>query len=85
MTAYVVLTGWRPGLQKVALDKLLCERAGLTLREALDSVNRLLAGERVSVPVASIAEARAIAAEAAALGATAEVLETAERSRPRLG
>jgi hypothetical protein len=82
---YVVLTGWEPGLQKVALDRLLCERAGLTLREALDSVNRLLAHEHVSVPVASLAEARAIAAGAVALSATAEALETAERSRPRLG
>jgi ribosomal protein L7/L12 len=85
VTSDVVLSGWRPGSQKIALDKLLRERAGLTLREALDSVNHLLAGEQLSIPVASPAEAQAIAAEATELGAAAEVVEVVEGTRPRLG
>jgi hypothetical protein len=79
MMTYVVLRGWTPPLQKVALDKLLHAKGGLSLREAFDSVNSLLAGETVTVPMPSLEEARILAGAAASLGALAEVVEQPAR------
>ena len=74
MTAGVLLTGWWPGLRKVALDRLLQERAGLSLHGAHQQVTRLLAGETITLPMTDTAAAAALAHDAAELGAVAEVV-----------
>jgi ribosomal protein L7/L12 len=45
----VVITGWKTGLNKVELSKLLRQHAGLQLGEAKAVVERLLEGEVVAV------------------------------------
>jgi hypothetical protein len=77
----VVLTGWRPGLQKIALDKLLHYKYGLSLKDAFDSVNRCMDGERVPIYVNSLQEAENLAREATELGALVEILPDSEDSR----
>ena len=69
----VVLLGWRPGLHKIALDELLRQEAGLSLRQALDCVNRCLAGETVRIPMPTREAAAAVAQQAEQLGAIAAV------------
>jgi hypothetical protein len=71
--ASVVLTGWKPGLNKVSLTKLIQSRAGASLGVAKGYTDRLLDGETVGLELRAVAEARAFAQEAEALGATAEV------------
>ena len=75
MTPYVVLTGWKTGLRKVALDTLLHQQAGLGPRDAFDSVNHLMRGEPIAVPMSTLIDAQALAQEARTLGAVAEVVE----------
>jgi hypothetical protein len=76
--AYTLLTGWNPGLRKVALDRLLHEKAGLSLREAYECDTRLLSGEQVSVAVPTLAAASTLAQEAKTLGAQAQAVEGGE-------
>lgn len=73
MDTFVTIRGWKPGLHKVALTALLRERAGLSLYQAHDHVNRLLAGETLSVAVPATAAA-AFADEALDLGVEAAVV-----------
>ncbi len=66
--AIVSLTGWDHGLQKLKLDRLLQNRAGLGLAAAKARVDGLLVRERVEIDVpdedveAFIAEALRLAA-----------------------
>lgn len=68
----VTLVGWRPGLNAIALIKLLQE-AGLSLKSAKDSVDSCLAGERVTIPVDSAEAAEQLAHRATDLGAVVQV------------
>jgi hypothetical protein len=72
--AHVLITGWNPGLRKVALDRLLHEKAGLGLHEAHNCVTRLLSGEHVSITLPTLAAASALAEEARTLGAQARAV-----------
>jgi len=45
------ISGWKEGLNKVALTHLLCDEAGLGLKDAHESVCRLVKGEEVVVQV----------------------------------
>ena len=69
----VLITGWQPGLNKVALTKLLRERAGLTLAQAHDKVNRCLDGESVVIELPTAAAARAFVGDAGRLGAVVDI------------
>ncbi|RYE90275.1 MAG: hypothetical protein EOO37_03355 [Cytophagaceae bacterium] len=53
--ATILLTGWREGLQKVALAKLQVEIMSIAFREAKEHVDQLLAGKAVSLEVADTA------------------------------
>ncbi|HYU17078.1 MAG TPA: hypothetical protein VEQ11_00085 [Chloroflexota bacterium] len=75
----VLLTGWERGLRKVSLARLLQERAGLSLATAKGLVDRCLAGEIMTVELASIEDAEALVREAGRLGATAELDRVARR------
>ena len=63
----VVLRGWKPGLRKVALGKLVREQAQLSLSDAHAHVNRLMTGETLILAVPSAA-AEELADEALKLG-----------------
>ena len=52
MTSNVVMTGWAPGLNKVALTKALQAHCGLGLAEAKRMTDELLDGHSVSISVA---------------------------------
>ena len=69
----VVLTGWKPGFRKVALTRILQQRAGLSLAVAKECVDRCLAGERVLVEVPTSEAAEALVSEASGVGAIAEL------------
>lgn len=47
----ILLYGWKPGLNKIGLNHLLREQAGLTLSIAKASVDRLLEGDEVSLEI----------------------------------
>jgi hypothetical protein len=76
MKSKVRFVGWSPGLNKVALTKLIRESADIPLNEAHDLVNRLLAGKVVEVVVSSDSDAHKLADSACALGAKTEFAET---------
>ena len=44
----VRVTGWRPGLRKVSLDRLLHERFGMSMHQAKSTVDRILDNDIVS-------------------------------------
>jgi ribosomal protein L7/L12 len=77
MTSTVRLLSWSPGLKKISLAKLIRQAADMPLDEAHDAVNRLLAGEKVDVPVPTNARARTLIQEIRKLGAEAECVESA--------
>ena len=68
MTA-VILTGWREGLQKVALTKLQTELLHKPLKEAKTNVDKLLAGSAIALEVENSAVAAHFMVQAQALGA----------------
>ena len=76
----VILSGWKLGMQKIPLTKLLVARAGLGLKDAKDCVDRCVDGETVLIGMPSVAAAEELAREASALGAVAG-LEPVERQR----
>ena len=49
--AKVIITGWRPGFDKIRLTKLLHEHAQLRLSEAKRSTDRVLAGDTVILDI----------------------------------
>ena len=50
---YVVITGWRIGLRKINVTRILQARAGLGLAAAKALTDRVLDGETVVVPLPS--------------------------------
>ncbi len=74
----VIVTGWKPGLATISLIKLLQAEADLSLKAAKESVDRYLAGERISVPMPTEEAAERLAQQASDLGAVVEI----ERRQP---
>ncbi len=74
MPPFLLLSGWRPGLNKVALDKLLRDRTQLGLGEAFQCVHRLLDGEQVMIAMSSLSDAEQLAGEMSMIGAVAEAV-----------
>lgn len=71
----IILKGWKPGLLKVSLVKLLQVQAGLSLTASKQLVDLLLAGESVSIDVATAAQAAQLAEQMIRLGAVCEIEE----------
>jgi ribosomal protein L7/L12 len=80
MTSRVRFLGWSRGLKKGELTKLIRKTAGMTLSEAHDVVNRLLAGDVVEVEVSSDESAQELAEAAHALGAQTEYMQARMRT-----
>lgn len=51
--ANVLLTGWKPGLRKVSLTRLLQQYTQLSLVDAKGNVDRLLTGAAVTITLIS--------------------------------
>lgn len=64
----VRLSGWRPGLEKVDLNGLLRERAGLSLSSAKSAVDEILEGLPVDLNFPTREAAEAFGSEARRLG-----------------
>jgi len=69
----LILERWNPGLNKVALTKLLHSRAHVSLSLAKQYVDQLLEGNEVALDVPSLVDANAIARDAETIGAVAFV------------
>ena len=65
----VTIDGWRPGLNKVQLNRLLRQHAAYGLSEAKHAVDRLLAGEAVQFDSTDPETATAFCLSANAIGA----------------
>ena len=73
--AHVRITGWRRGLQKVAMTKTIRLRSGLNLAAAKSYTDSVLLGETVIVDVPLRRDAEIMAEALVSLGAVAEVVE----------
>src|SRR5712691_5710931 len=71
----LLLQRWTPGLNKVALTKLLHSRAYIPLSLAKRYVDEFLDGHEVAVTVRSLRTANEIARDAEGIGAVASVGE----------
>jgi hypothetical protein len=69
----VIFTGWCEGLQKVQLNHLLREKAGLSLQSAKRAVDDILDGKQVVIDVADDRTAMELAHAASELGAVCVV------------
>lgn len=83
----LVLDGWRAGLNKVALTKLLRERTDISLAAAKRQVDRLLDGDEVGILVDDRENVQDLVRDIETLGASArtisvEVGATAGRTGP---
>ncbi len=65
----ILLTGWKPGLNKVGLSKLLRDEAGMSLSGAKNAVDSILDDKPVTVQIDSKALAESILDQAIKLGA----------------
>jgi hypothetical protein len=72
---FVVLTGWRSGLRKVAPSRLLRTEADLPLSQAQDAVARLLDGQPAWILAGSRERVERIATTVRQLGATVATVE----------
>jgi hypothetical protein len=69
----ITLKGWKPGLRKISLTRLLQEYAELSLIDARGIVDRLLEGEHVTIIISSRIAAEAFIQRAVEIGAMAEL------------
>ena len=69
----VRLTGWRPGLDKVGLTRVLQSELGLPLSQAKGATDRVLGGESASLPAPGRQTAERVATKVHAIGANAVV------------
>lgn len=73
--SHVRFTGWKPGFDKVAMDKLLRRETTLGLAESKRCVDRILDGESVLISVPSSESAARLMAIARSLGALCEPVD----------
>ncbi len=67
------IVGWRPGLEKIGMTRLLREQAGLRLKEAKDCTDRVLEGETIVLPMSDASQAEKLANELNHIGAIVEL------------
>lgn len=72
----VIFNGWQTGFQKVAFNKLLRSRCGLSLSQAIDAVGAVLKREPLELSVAEPTEAADLLQEATKLGAIGQIVAT---------
>jgi hypothetical protein len=77
MMVRVTIEGWTEGLNKVELNHLLRQYAGYRLGAAKDAVDRLLAGESVTVETPDQPSAAAFCSSARVIGAVCSTVSEA--------
>lgn len=70
----VVFSDWQTGFQKVAFNKLLRLRCGLSLSEAIDAVGTVLKRKPIELSVSEPTEAADLIQEATKLGAIGQIV-----------
>ncbi|MFM9960235.1 MAG: hypothetical protein ACKV2Q_03305 [Planctomycetaceae bacterium] len=80
----VIFSDWQMGFQKVAFNKLLRSRCGLTLSQAIDAVGTVLKRKPLELSVAEPTEAADLVHEAAKLGAIGQVAAASAEPRTSL-
>jgi len=75
MMKRVTLNGWKPGLRKVALTKLIEGMTALDLVDAKGCTDKLLEGKKVVIVFDSIEDADAFRQEASELGVITQIEE----------
>ena len=70
--AGVTITGWRSGLQKITMTKLIREYTGLSLRDSKACTDGVLAGEIIVLTLETQERAEQLAARLQSIGAVAE-------------
>ena len=68
----VILSGWNPGMQKVALTKLIRNGTGKSLADAKFCTEEVLAGKPVALTFLTEADADAFCADTQLLGASSK-------------
>lgn len=68
----VILDGWKPGMQKASLTKLIRSSASKGLAEAKFCTDEVLAGRPVALTFSTAADADAFCADARQLGASSK-------------
>ncbi len=71
--ASVIITGWRIGLQKIGMTKLIREYTDFGLKASKDCTDRVLDGETVTIAVESVDHAMQLAARLQHIGATTKM------------
>ncbi len=74
--------GWEPGLDKVALNRLLREYAEMRLGEAKQAVDHIVSGETVVVAVNSNETAHVLVRESRDVGARCKIASQAGTVQP---
>jgi hypothetical protein len=73
----VVFIGWKEGINKIALTRLISEYAGYPLTQAKLSVDDIVDDIKVRVNVSSIEKAEKLRSEATKIGAICEITDFA--------
>ncbi len=80
----VIFSNWQPGFQKVAFNKLLRSRCGLSLAQAIDAVGTVLNREPLELLVAELDDAADLVQQATKLGAIGQVVATQTEAQKSL-
>lgn len=67
------IVGWREGLQKISMTRLLKEQAGLRLSEAKSCTDRVLENELVIIQILDADNARKLAEQLEHMGAIVKI------------
>jgi len=71
----VVVTGWKPGLQKIAMTTLIRDQSEFGLADSKACTDRLLDGDVVEIPMPSRSAAERLALDLTAIGAVAHAAD----------
>ena len=70
---HIVLNGWQPPVQKIAVVRVLRQHASLSLTEATRAIDQCLRGEAVSLAMPSLPAAQAVVDAISGLGICTEI------------
>lgn len=83
MQHYVEINGWRKGMKKVSVTRLLAHQGGLGLSAAKHTTDHILDGDVVRVSVPTRAAATALAEALVAAGTDARAFAPGDAPRGR--
>lgn len=72
--AEIHITGWRPGLQKVSMTRLIREQAEVSLKTAKEHTDSVLEKKTVILSIPDEKQAQKLAYELEQIGAVVEIM-----------